>query len=101
MPGNSMWELSNGMVQRSLIRCRGCTAQDTATLFLSVLLWSGRLLDITSYVLGVPKQAFAVNPSRLLFPYIGVLYDLAQCCGCCRECTFSNSLLAVASSCMV
>lgn len=49
---------------------------------------------------GVPDQAFAVNPSRLLFPYIGVLYDLAQCCGCCRERSFpfSSPLLAVGNA---
>jgi hypothetical protein len=29
-------------------------------------------------------QAFAFNPTRLLFPYVGVLYDLAQCFGCFR-----------------
>ena len=29
-------------------------------------------------------QAFAVNPSRILFPHFGVISDLLQCCGCCR-----------------
>jgi hypothetical protein len=29
-------------------------------------------------------QAFAVNPSRILFPHFGVIFDLLQCCGCCR-----------------
>lgn len=29
------------------------------------------------------KQAFAINPSRLVFPYFGVVTNLLQCCGLC------------------
>ena len=31
------------------------------------------------------KQAFAINPMRLVFPYFGVIMNLLQCCGLCRE----------------
>ncbi|EIE23620.1 hypothetical protein COCSUDRAFT_63147 [Coccomyxa subellipsoidea C-169] len=45
-------------------------------------------------------QAFAVNPSRILFPHFGVIFDLLQCCGCCRprnekEKVWRNSSLSI------
>ncbi|CAL8472023.1 g11565 [Coccomyxa elongata] len=45
-------------------------------------------------------QAFAVNPSRILFPHFGVVFDLLKCCGCCRphnekEKVWLNSSLSI------